>query len=440
MFDLTNAIESLIVEAVPTATPVTPPPAVTPSNTQPAANQVNIDETVDALIKKADIDATKSVLVKNGQGLIDTYLLSHSKVYKGKWDGNVAKRRVDDITAKYLDVGYQIIKLLQTTNPNDINSFKDTTSFLNYLKTIKDNSFLTKIDGILTEFIKPPIESYQCDDPLLKSLVGADDLAEISLETYNNKTIQGALVAMLTTRAGRIKGRINVKNLNSILLNPAAYASGTKAVPDTFDQTLVDNQMYVERIEAIGVAAQQYFLHLANQKQLEDKPPVTPTSVNASVEDFDTLVRNILLEFEVEETTTTEQPEQEVWRTNNPSYQTKVVDPYNKDTWKGLTPLDQATINEYSTFIVNGVSNIIPGVGPKQSLQQKAPPTIYTVGYISEDKSAQAQTLIKALQSIARFKSVKKSLFQRFKQRMSYATQALDALAGMGGAKLYVGS
>ena len=440
------------------------------------ANTVDYDTLFQELKNKSDQDVARTAFVKKGEQLIDDFFIKKGKDYKGKWDGSVQAKGTDNITAKYIDAGYSIFKLIKSSRAADINNIKTIDDLKNYLTTLKPNDNIkSNIDQILQTFIKNPIDSYQCTDPLLKSIVGVDDLANLSLATYNGFTIYKAVVEMYKKRAGVLKSKLNINKIYDILVNPIDYASGKKALSDPIEQSLMDNGMYNERLQAIGVAALQYFIYLVNEQRLQSKTPTPPpattpvTAPNAAnttttqqvpesqrVSDnskfFDSIVECILNEMTTNPSQAqptganktqkqlSQDPKNIRRREQRAAKKAQAlkatnIDLYRPETWRGISGLPAQDQIEYQNFIINGISNIVPQITTNEG---NASP--YIIGSISDDKSAQAQKLIRALQDIAQFKNTKKSLFQQFKQRMSYATQALDALAGMGGAKLYVGS
>jgi hypothetical protein len=414
-------------------------------------------------ISKIEVDtrqnATLTNLASRPEDLISYYLIELGKHYLGKYDSRIAAKRQDDITAKYVDVGHQIFLTLRTIDKNLETKITD-------LKTLKDTLFsliperqqeITPAINIINTFANTPLESYQCKDPLLKSITTADNLSNVSLQTLYTKTIYGAVYTMLERRAGALKATLNQSELKKLLLYPGAYSGSMEAVPEPLQQTLADNSMYSQRIQAIGVAAIEYYKYLVNQQNLiikQQHQDNAPKQEQKNI--FDYLSREILKEDSVgyskaygdnfdsafsKKTSSTEPQDQKKTKqtTNKDSQRQQYtkVDLFNPQTWKRDSNFERIYLREYDSFLTNGTSKYIPGKEVTTSIDkidtalsqagipipvgQKLPteyekPMVYTLDTISKDPSNQARTLIEAFRLIAEFTKTKKTLMQRVGQ------------------------
>lgn len=396
---------------------------------------LNSEEVYVKLIARAndDIKNPGTILAATGKDLVNNYFALKGLDWSNKqyYSGKTQKRNLDSVTAKYVDIGQKVYTDAGIKEPL-------TEANFNLLQDKQD------VLSLINKFITTPIASYQCYDPILKNITEADDLAEIAIATFNNDTIFGAVYKMLQQRAGKIKAVINKNTLKSMLLYPAQYASGKAAIPEPFEKTLVDSSLYNDRILAIGVAAIEYYKYLVNQKLLSGKQPVTD-----SLNNFNKFINNILneansgdwatsaLQSTQQNVQTTQQRQQNnVGKGQSAKYaQTDLLkinkfNLFDPSTWKRDSVFEKLYLADYTTFLTDGVSQKIPNNTPEKS-------TIYNISTISQDRSAQAQELIKALQGIAQFKRTKQTLMQKVGQRLQSLGSAASNIAAFAGAKLY---
>ena len=434
MSNFDNFISNIIIEATP---PVPGSPTATPTSPTLSPEKLYND-----LIKKADQDIKNpgTILASNGENLVKTYFITKGLQWKKKeyWGGGVQKKNLDNVAAKYVDCGQQIYKI---TNLSDLieENFANISDNQEALQTIQ-------------RFITTNISQYQCSDPILKNVSEADDLAEIALSTFNNESVFGAVLKMLQQRAGKIKAVINKGTLQAMLTYPAQYASGRTAIPEPLEKTLVESSMYNERLLAIGVAAIEYFKYLVNIEvariTAENRKKRNKKTAAEQYINFNDLVNSILLtEFEVGgaqgHTRGTGgriaqfNPELRGPGGKSLSVQQKYgqtqmlkLTPFNlfdPKTWKQDSVFEKQYMKDFVSFITSGIAQSVP------QKNEKGVPIVYNIGTISQDRSTQAQELVKALQAIAQFKKTKQSLWQTFKQRLGRAAGALGALrVGMG--------
>jgi len=441
MFNFADLITNTLLEApqptpVPTpATATSVPPTPNPPNPSQNANTKSAEQLYKELIQRAnkDIKDPGTILANSGESLVTNFFISKGLQWKNKqyWGGGVQKKNLDSVAAKYVDCGCEVYKRTNLDKPLEIN-------FAN----IEDNQEALQI---IQKFITDNISQYQCVDPILKNISEADNLNEIALSTFNNESVFGAVYKMLQQRAGKIKTALNRGTLQAMLTFPAQYAGGRIAIPDPFEKSLVESSMYNERVLAIGVAAIEYFKYLVNIEvaRITAEKRGKRGIRTAEQFNFNILVRDLLNELTVagaqdsprgtggRYTGTNDQLRgaggrmQSIEQKYSQSEMLKLT-PFNlfdSKTWKRDSVFEKQYKNDYIAFITNGVAQSIP------QKDQKDRPIVYNIGTISQDRSAQAQELIKALQGIAQFKRTKQTLMQK----VSKVAGALGALrVGMG--------
>jgi hypothetical protein len=390
------------------------------------------------------------------------YIIREGKIYKGKPDANIQKKGLDPYTAKYVDMGHRLFSLLRSnisSKQKEIENLKEFQTLKNFITSNPDSQILQ----LLQEFTTP-IVSYVCKSPWLKSVVDADNLADIALQTVYNLTIYGAIEKFLEKRAGILKARVNKSNILNLLMYPAQYASGTSATPEPLDDSLAKSNMHTERILAVGVAAIEYFKYLINKKISQTNNTEQQGENFNLFNQFANLILNEMANTYrggeersagglIVPSGTSNQQTQEPAQRSQPdqkpqaNYELFNIDVYNPKTWKTDSRFKEFA-NEYQNFLTTGTSAIIPGkqeeapsevtirganlpTDPTQTMPKRDTGQLqaYTLDYISKDPSPQAQNIIKALQTIAQFSKTKKTLMQRLGQ----AAGAIGALSvGMG--------
>jgi len=478
MFNLVNIVSDILTEQDnPTGVPAVPPVANNDSNVNKVKDQIQKDlSTIETNAKK---NASLTNLANTGTDLVNYYMIELGKHYLGRYDSRIAQKRQDEITAKYVDVGYQIFSTIRTFDKSietKVTDLKTLNEALNSLLPQRQQE-LTQVINIINTFAGTPIESYQCKDPLLKGITSADNLSNVALQTLYSQTIYGAVNEILKRRAGALKAKINQNELKKLLLYPGAYGGSIEAVPEPLEQTLADNSMHSQRIQAIGAAAIEYYKHLVNQQNLiikqQHQNEETPQEEHKNF--FDHLSREFLNEADNQvgytkaygdnydavfgdknktnpqkqtqsSTTDNKQPQKQ----EGQRQQYAKVDLFNPKSWKRDSNFERIYLREYDSFITNGTSKYVPGEQvttaidkidaaldradiPKPLGQEIAPeykkPMKYTLEAISKDPSNQARTLIEAFRLIAEFTKTKKT----FMQRLGQTAQALGALrTGMG--------
>jgi hypothetical protein len=413
MFDFKKIVDTILDEQI------------TDTSGNPISSGTDIAGQIDDAMAKWQLrikqDISTTIYANNETLIWNQYIINEGKLFKGKPDANIQKRALDSITAKYVDMGFQIFQILRKEQIMDENSIKKIQGFAasasqqypfdQILENTRNQNILNLIKSFDT-----PLDSYQCKSPWLKTIVDADNIAVVALTNFYGQTIYGAIKKMVELRAGYLKAQINEKNMLSVLTNPGAARSGNIEYSETFVNTLANNQMYIERIAAVGVAAKEYFKYLVNKKANLSQ---TQTTQEESSLKFTSLVKNII----------SEQNNQQVLR-EIPR------DIWNPEKWNQEDPNFKKFETEYVQFLTNGTSQYIPGKeeieATSQELETKVqqqtgqpfPPTeerpteykeplVYTLSVISQDPSTQAKLLMKALEAIVQYTKIRKTLAAR---------------------------
>jgi hypothetical protein len=299
----------------------------------------------------------------------------------------------------------------------------------------------------------------------------ANKLSQAAIQSLQSDTIYSAIQKIIAKRTGVIDRITNLKGIvkpfNISAISPVMfeykkfinYTPGKiftnpknllpshwqKKIPGDFNKIV--EGLTADNLIKLAIFSSEYYIHLLRnkftaeqQQQIPQAPGTTPPPAQAinttpppageSLSIFDAIANSILLS-EVNtgdgtmaggNSTYTPVTPQTPQQNNNVNTST-TLDERQIEQISNVIGSGKESVPDYKNFITKGVSSYLGDIK-------------YDLGTIAKDPSKEARALYKALTDIAYFTNTSTSTADRLK----YANQALDALAGMGGAKLYVGS
>lgn len=295
-----------------------------------------------------------------------------------------------------------------------------------------------------------------------KMLEGHDKLAAVALGTFNNTSVLETVKQIVKRRTNIFERISHLKSLSQPFTNlitdifktPEAYSSGQKKVTSDFSN-IVDS-VYITDLIQVALAAKEFFAaeiaskktqpvettnnqNTTNQPEADTRLPSAYRNIpiTQSLNLFDTYLNSILIsEVGVFKTAAQaigrgiQQAGKAITKNQRVAQASPQVQ-QRYQQYKQKLKQDQAN---YDAFL-NGKQIQYKIVDPNTNQEGKDIGTAgpYTVGVISKIETSEAKNLINALKKIAQY--TRKGVGAG--ERLKYAGQAMSALAGIGGAKLY---